>query len=888
MRKINSVYSSELTLLAGENTLTITPNNRTATCLTERVVDYVLCETNKFACRAPNIMPLSAWVVEVFQQLRSAGIEPFAKLSLIGDAEYVSYWVKAMHFDPLSENLVCPTEWLADALAADKSLSRWMIKNYDTDTPLGAAFKRWRVQVQRNILTSGFVTQAMAIELIIQSIKKGQVPLPKNIALYAFDEQPPLYKKLFEAFEEVGTLHTVNPVNRKATWLSVPTDNAAHQLETVARWASKVIEEEPGKTVAIVSPDLKKNRNGIVRALNDVFEPQWILPGQANYTPPYNVTLGESLNTLPLFKRAMYYLGLTTEYVQTEDTLNIINDPFTVSCRESALARRAFAKKMRDNRGAKSSLLKLAMKSQCPTELSKSLNDFVRINTSHSEYQLPSQWAGLFSQALTALGWAQGIQLNESELAGVKKWKECLDKLSCLDIHTGEIPRELAHKLLAQFCSVSLITSSAQSSPINVMGTLEAAGLDFDYIWVLDCNDNVFPAPATINACLPADLQITHNLPHSSGEKEHEFTHMLFNRYNSSCDIFYTSFVNSDDTGPKKPASILELSNSHINSDDVIDRDIIDYGEITYKQFTVNQKRDVIGHIKTNRNVIAGGVAVLDQMVLCPMRAVTSKRLNIKEHKPIFTMGFTGAERGIMIHDALEHLWRELISCRAEGKTDFDTITHLSESELLKLIEQSVDAALFWIDREDIEQTLVENERRSLITTLSQWIEIEKQRTPFNVIALEKSDFVQIGAFRLRIRKDRIDEVIKSGNNNLTVALDYKSSEESVSAAFASKIKMQLPVAAISDDTDGVGYLNVTPNSGSISGLINDEDGDAFFKAVTKHRYKAPRDWSELKHQWLSQFESLITRYASGEMLYKPSKEACKYCIKASLCEYAV
>jgi hypothetical protein len=170
-----------------------------------------------------------------------------------------------------------------------------------------------------------------------------------------------------------------------------------------------------------VSPDLKLQKREIIKSLNDVFEPQWVLPECGSYTAPYDVSLGEQLSQIPLFNRALYYLSLGNS-VKSEEIINIINDPFVFANKEK-MERRCFSKIMRDNRGIKTTLKSLAMKSSCPPLLAKSLNDFANLSEILSKSALlPSKWAKVFSDLLSDIGWAKNIELNELELLGVKKW----------------------------------------------------------------------------------------------------------------------------------------------------------------------------------------------------------------------------------------------------------------------------------------------------------------------------------------------------------------------------------------------------------------------------------------------------------------------------------
>ncbi|MEJ6534136.1 PD-(D/E)XK nuclease family protein [Pseudoalteromonas lipolytica] len=889
MSNIQNINTSTLVKLASENSLTITPNNRIAANLTSHTVNFILNETSKSACLTPTILPLKTWLADTFNTLRSNNVPPFSKLALISESALASYWIRAMYSKGQSENLINPAEWLREAMAADKISARWKLVDYTPDTALGHKFKMWRKQVQQELLSNGFVTEAMTIELIISALKNDELSLPKNIFTFAFDEIPPLYQDLFDAIAKYTNLSELKPLRSQAKWYRVETLNSEDQFKTAAKWASKIIENENGKSIAIVSPDLKSQKEDILKSLNDVFEPQWILPENGNYTAPYDVSLGESLSQIPLFNRALYYLSLGN-IVKSEEVLNIINDPFAFANKEK-MGRRRFAKKMRDNRGIKTAIKSLAMKSSCPPLLSKSLNDFANLSeTLNASSMLPSKWALAFNDLLSVIGWAKNIELNELELLGVKKWSGVLDKLTGLDAHTGAITKELALRLINQYTSNTLVTPKSKGSPVNVLGTLEAAGLDFDYIWVLDCNNNVFPAKAEPNACLPQSIQIKNKTPHSSGEREHEFTNKLFKRYRTSCDELYTSYTAEDEYGTKEPAFILTAADADIDADSIIDHDLICYKEASFQRFSTHSVNNDIGPLSTNNNMIPGGVAVLDLMSLCPMQAVTKNRLKVGEHKPNFTMGLYGGERGEMIHNALEAMWSEIIELAKKrgAPTHSDQLHSMEPVDVKSMIERAVDIAFFWLDRDDISQELIEQERMQMASTLTQWIEIEKARDKFNVLAMEKSDFVVLGDFKIKIRKDRLDSVVNSANINKTLALDYKSSEESCTSALSKNIdKSQLPLAVLSEGANGVGYLNVIPHSSNISGLTDDESLE-MFKPIDKHRTQAPKEWDELKGWWRDMLAERVKQYAQGYTSYTPSAKACAYCVKRSLCEHSM
>ena len=59
--------------------------------------------------------------------------------------------------------------------------------------------------------------------------------------------------------------------------------------------------------------------------------------------------------------------------------------------------------------------------------------------------------------------------------------------------------------------------------PIQVVGVLESAQLEFDHLWVLGLSDDTWPRPARPNPLLPLELQRSRGVPRASAEWELAF-----------------------------------------------------------------------------------------------------------------------------------------------------------------------------------------------------------------------------------------------------------------------------------------------------------------------------------------------------------------------------
>ena len=86
------------------------------------------------------------------------------------------------------------------------------------------------------------------------------------------------------------------------------------------------------------------------------------------------------------------------------------------------------------------------------------------------------------------------------------------------------LPEVLRH--LTQLCEETVFQAEAPQAPIQVLGALEAAGMQFDAVWLLGMDDQSWPPSAAPNPLLPARLQRELGMPHASAQRE-----LLFARH---------------------------------------------------------------------------------------------------------------------------------------------------------------------------------------------------------------------------------------------------------------------------------------------------------------------------------------------------------------------
>jgi ATP-dependent helicase/nuclease subunit B len=908
--KINSITTAELEIICAEDTLTLTPNKRTCSNLTDRAVQFKMQE--KKACKVPKIFDLDRWVRDRFSDLRMANIMPFSRSAIISEGAYAGYWIKEFCFDKTVCESLNVTDYLPSMMKADKIASRWKFGcDYICDTPLSSRYMYWRKNVYQQLKQSGFVTINQAIEMVIDAIYAGKLHVPKNVAIYSFDEIPPLYQDLFTAISEKAEFLRIEiQHDKKALWQKVQTQNKGEQYETVARWAYEFQMDNPAKRIAIVVPDMEANKNRIIRALDDLFKPQWSLDLQS-YKLAYDVSLGDKLTSLSFINDALFTLSINQASENTESIARLFRIPSIKHFNIERFARLRYANKIVTSGTLEAPLSTIYMHQECPLQIRKRLANFEDILTSAPVEQLPSEWSRTFSEALDSLGWLRDAGSSEKISNGIDGLNECFDKLAGLDLHVGMIGRNVAHNILASYCEYHTVNASVGDTPISILGTLEAAGLEYDAFWVVDCNADVFPSMVSLNDCLPLKLQADLEAPHSSVQREFDYTNRLFDRYKSSCSNLYTSFVLENEKSVKmKPAYVLDSIEEIPSISSLICEDVTTRKELHYQRFSVVRTTDLepapVKLTGDNQKVIKGGTSVIDSIQHCSMGAYIKHELGFKQISSNSSIGYTAVERGDVLHEALEYFWGSVIKLtEARGNlTDHETLISLTDQEMELLVDEGIETGFFWVARDDVPPMLKGSEKQLLKRTLIEWLETEKERAPFNVVAIEMTKTIQLGDYSVKVRLDRVDDVIL-GNSNIAIAIDYKSGENDINQAMASKFKSQLPLASLpststnmtgktrpvfTGEIGAVGYANVRLNGSALSGIGRDDSLlDFGVSDANNHRSRsAPKGWTELQTHWKEKMVDSIKNYAEGRLTYTPSKKACEFCPNKNFCEYSV
>ena len=283
------------------------------------------------------------------------------------------------------------------------------------------------------------------------------------------------------------------------------------------------------------------------------------------------------------------------------------------------------------------------------------------------------------------------------------------------------------------------------------------------------------------------------------------------------------------------------------------------------------------------QHAIKGGTSVIKDYAACPFRAWAKHRLNVESIKMPHA-GLNAMERGAMVHEILAQVWYRL-----KTKETLDSLGDSGDEALHELLKKAVDRAIQSMKKSRpsvLSGRFAELEQRRLVRLVGEWLNVERLRNHFTVIATEDKRSIQVGGLTLNTRLDRVDE-LEDGQH---IVIDYKTSKQSIGTLLGERLdEPQLPLYLVMAEEHAVGVSFASLKRGQLgfSAIVKDADLLPGVKAFSdtigcKHFVS----WEELIATWRYYLTDLAEGFASGDARVDPKKYpiTCTQCELQSFC----
>jgi probable DNA repair protein len=493
----------------------------------------------------------------------------------------------------------------------------------------------------------------------------------------------------------------------------------------------------------------------------------------------------------------------------------------------------------------------------------------------------PSQWATQFTEILNLWGWPGERTLDSSEYQLYERFQALTNEFCQLDIILTRIDRQTAIEQFQQLAQATLFQpQSKHPAPIQILGVLESAGLHFDQMWIMGLHNQAWPTTPKPNAFIPIALQRHLQLPHASNERELNFCRTLTQRLLQSAPQVVCSYPQQIADRQLQVSALIK----HLPTVTLAELGLCEAPRFPKKIQQTSRLETLTDDYATpvaDNEKITGGTHIFKLQAACPFRAFAEIRLDAKRIEEI-QLGLNHRQRGNLLHQALEILWKTI--------NNHITLLSYSDETLNNLVNHAIDNTFtLFIQKYPLtfKQQFTQLEKQRLFHLLKQWLELEKQRPPFTVIAIEQSGEYQLANIPLKLRVDRIDQ-LEDGSYLL---IDYKTSQHiSYKYWLGERLdEPQLPIYCVTSTLPikGITFAQLRSSQMQFIGLSeNDSETKGIVSVNNIKEESTPKDWNSLLTHWRNDLEKLAQQFRQGYAKVDPKyqEQTCVYCDLSSLC----
>lgn len=870
----------ELLPILEKDIVVLTANQRLCRHLYQQFAQYQVTQQKKARWNTPTILPLNTWLKNFWQQ------HPDGKGKLLSDFQAQWCWQNIIRDTDNAAPFLATKSTAALAKAAWDTLTLWNlgIEKIDTVNEEVSIFVQWAQEFQNIKAHNDWVCSAELPTESLKLLNKNQPSLPQQVILVGFDEFAPAVQQLLDTMKHYTEVTEYAATPKTPTIHQVRLSNEEHELTTMARWAKKHYEQGIIQRIGCIVPNLATIRKAVDRIFTEVFAPHHKLAGTTPTSLPFNISMGQNLNSFPIIRCALHVLGIKLNAITFDDLSQLLRSIYINSDTDDACYAASLERNIRQ-------LNQLHLNPDAlRAQLGKLNNVFPQatfparwesfLNTYHQgDQQTASQWASAFINELTQIGWPGQRNLTSHEYQIVTRFEKIFVEFAELDTFTPLLARQQALHLFVQLVAQAIFQPENPKQGIQILGTLEATGIEFDALWIMGLSNENWPAATQPNPFLPIALQRTQGMPHASPSRELRYTQHLQERlFNSASNIVISSPLQQQDK-QLLPSRLIHHIPS-INRDDLNLAHTQNLIEQIFAARHMETIKDTMGPKLTPHEIIHGGHSILQQQALCPFRAFAAIRLQAEAlAKP--QLGLNAAERGTLVHHALQQVWQKLKTQQQLKLTTPTELKNLVTTTALTIIKNYPAHQRQFLN--------VENKR--LVALLMEWLDFEKTRPPFTVDQRESVRFVTIGDLPLKLKIDRIDKL--ADDNELII--DYKTgNKNNIDDWFGDRPhSLQLPLYATygSQHAFGLAYAQVRSGDIAFKGLTagGDQNNKKFYKITPIQKYDknaAHLSWQDTLDHWRNVLLRLSSEFCSGQAIVDPVDPAlaCRYCDLQPFC----
>ena len=818
----------------------ITPNNRLSNQLLQ---DYYLQQEALMEDK-PYCLPYQALLRDLYNKARHLDAHK-AHPILLSQFQQRHLWQKIISDQ---SNYPCNEGLLHEIQEAWTRCQLWLIDMNSpvfSLTPQSSQFQAWQRQFQHALTTLCAITEEQLVDQILQC----QKVLHANTVIWVcFDDYTPQQRALQQAFDKKGCLqyyYDLIPTKPNSQCYAA-LDHQDECLQMIAWLKERIAAGE--SRIGVVVPELQAQYHPLQRLLQ-----QHIPPEQ------FSISLGKPLTDYSLVTHAIMWLGLDKKLISNHQVRLLLRSPYLFGSKSELSMRSQVmhnSKLLQESEIPYNSLIEEF--NQTIPKLAKVINNL----TDYPEQATSQAWMNEFKTRLITLGFPGEYPLNSPTYQCFQRFMGLFDELLQLSVIHPLMSAETALNALHDLAKSTIFQIRKSTTPIQILGLLEASGCTFDSVWVSGLTDQCLPQKTSLSAFIPLDLQRDHQMPRAVAARELQFAQQLLQRLQRGSQHSIFSYPCLTGDMPNMPSPL-----------------IIDLPKLTplllkssTKKTSLVPHEEIYSLPLNSIEKASGGTSLLANQAKCPFRAFAAHRLHATS-EPVLSTGPDAGERGQILHRIMELLWQKMGS-----QQQLNTLT---SSELNQLITSTIQSVLipYIHNRQQSFSSVVQDVElsrlRRLINACLDW---EKQRPAFVVEALEKTFTINLSGIDFRVRIDRMDRV----ESDKKWVIDYKTSIPTVKPWNEERPEApQLLLYALLDERiNALLFLQLKTGRLTCNGLSEETLPIKGIIGLKKNEH-----WVDHQQQWHQQLTALATEFATGFCPPRPNRTStCGQCDFQNLC----
>ncbi|MBS1822201.1 MAG: PD-(D/E)XK nuclease family protein, partial [Acidobacteria bacterium] len=809
---------------------------------------------------------------------------------LLSRTQEHTIWRSIIANDPESQNHLRSADSLAE-LAADA----WrLLCQYDGHNRLRSTatshealtFQRWSTDFEKRCRGKRWLSAARLESRLQAAVSFGSLRLSEPIALVGFDELSPARRALLDSIRGTGVeVEEIDATISYQAPMLACAQNEPEEIAASARWARGQLERSPEQRIAIVVPGLEKVRSAIDRTFRAILAPDQQGIDAPHSSAPYEFSVGVSLSETPLVRVALDLLRwvqapLPLERVSALLVSSLIShveaEVNAMACLDAFELRKS--RRLRPEFTLRA-VIEMIEKSARRPHLRRlhaclqSIERAARKQAIDAGVKPYADWADGIREILASAQWGS-IAEDTIEFQTRTRWEASLDELATLDFEGVPVDYSSALATLERIARSAVFAPESRETPVQIVGPLEAAGSNFDALWFMRAGDLTWPSRPSANPLLPWSLQLQLGMPGADAAVDDAYAGRIAKRLARSAVSAIFSYAGETEAGKQRPTPVIDLLGPHQISIEEMAPSDPKAGVLALEEFTDTAPLPLLPD-RTNR----GGAEILRLQAACAFRAFAERRLWSSDLKTL-ELGMDAAERGNIVHHALEYLWNEIETQAA--------LKQMSDPERRGVLHRSIEHGLQQAmnsARAVWDTAYIEIQRRRLWNLLTSWLDVELNRDPFSVKLSEKKfEDVAVGPLRLSVRVDRVDT---TGAGDILI--DYKTGRAKPADWQSERPDApQLPLYAVLSDVfqpdsklAEVAFAHIRAG--------NDMALDGYESKVTATENRPSRRTATIAEQvveWRAVLTGLAEAFVRGDANVDPKSypQTCTYCGQRTLC----